>query len=307
MVRDRHRAVDRVGGGGSASLVSLDGAGTAKVQQAVVDALSTTQVPSNLAPALAEAESDQPASTRDGCHLDYLQTEQPPCIYGDPGGARTVVLFGDSHAQQWLPALDAAAKTAGWRVVGWTKAACSIADVTITNDALHREFTECTTWRQQRIDAIVEMHPDAVVLSQSDSVPGTQLTNGDWADQTVVTARKLVAAGIETTYVLDTPYPGTPAAECLADNLDDVGACSLDANHAYPYSGRREQLAETLSGAGVPVLDTNDWFCTTTQCPTVVGSILVYRDASHMSATYAAWLAPLLAPLLEREAGGGSP
>ena len=34
------------------------------------------------------------------------------------------------------------------------------------------------------------------------------------------------------------------------------------------------------------------------RCPVIVGNVLVYRDPSHITATYARMLAPLLAPHL---------
>ena len=41
-----------------------------------------------------------------------------------PSSKTTVVLFGDSHAMQWFPALNGLAKEHDWRLVGLTKAAC---------------------------------------------------------------------------------------------------------------------------------------------------------------------------------------
>ena len=40
-----------------------------------------------------------------------------------PSSKTTVVLFGDSHAMQWFPALNGLAKEHDWRLVGLTKAA----------------------------------------------------------------------------------------------------------------------------------------------------------------------------------------
>ena len=49
-------------------------------------------------------------------------------------------------------------------------------------------------------------------------------------------------------------------------------------------------------------VSTSNWLCSPTACPVIVGDILVYRDANHLTATAASWLAPYLdaaiAPLL---------
>jgi hypothetical protein len=44
----------------------------------------------------------------------------------------------------------------------------------------------------------------------------------------------------------------------------------------------------------VTVVDPVPWFCTTEHCPVIVGNVLVYRDAGHITATYARMLAPQL-------------
>ena len=52
---------------------------------------------------------------RNGCHAGFTAISQGDCAYGDLDRDRTVVLFGDSHAEQWLPALDLAAKEQHWQ------------------------------------------------------------------------------------------------------------------------------------------------------------------------------------------------
>ena len=50
-------------------------------------------------------------------------------------------------------------------------------------------------------------------------------------------------------------------------------------------------------------VDPTDWLCSTGGCPTIVGNVLVYRDDSHITGTYAKWLAPMTKPLFT----GGAP
>jgi hypothetical protein len=64
----------------------------------------------------------------------------------------------------------------------------------------------------------------------------------------------------------------------------------------------REDIVEVRNDlsleTGVPLLQTQDWFCTRALCPTIVGNILVYRDDNHITTTYAEFLAPLLGDTL---------
>jgi hypothetical protein len=48
----------------------------------------------------------------------------------------------------------------------------------------------------------------------------------------------------------------------------------------------------------VPVVETFDLVCPTSRCPIIVGNVLVYRDESHISATFAKWLTKPLADKL---------
>ena len=295
-----------VGSGAAAAPIVLQPAYATSLKRVLVTAESVHAIPSNLTPTLAEAGRDLPASSGDNCHLDFLESREPDtCVYGDTFASTTLVVFGDSHAQQWLPGFDAAGKKNHWKVYAWTKAACPIADVVITNDTLHRRFSECEAWRNSMMAKIVALHPDQVVLAQSDGVPTDQVTNTTWTDKTATTARTLMAAGLPVTYFLDTPRPREDVPKCLAQHLDAVGACSLKISESYLYNGRRSQLAAGLARAGVTTLDPQAWLCADGLCPTVVGKMLVYRDASHLSATYSRWLEPLLGELIPAGSGKG--
>ncbi|SDQ66718.1 SGNH hydrolase domain-containing protein [Quadrisphaera sp. DSM 44207] len=286
-----------VGSGRPAVALTLDRSDIQGVKNAVAEGTSISAAPSNLEPGLAVVKDDQPRSTADGCHAGFLVVHQGDCVYGDADGERTMVLVGDSHAQQWLPALDRQAQAARWRVVSWTKAACPMADVDVHSKELQRTYSECSEWRERTIGRIAELHPDVVVVAQSDAVPGTQVSNLDWAEKTVMTVERLRAVDLPVYYLLDTPYPGQDVSDCVAKNLQDVGSCVLPRNLAWPYSGRHETMAETLSMANVALVEPADWFCTVSDCPAVVGNMLVYRDDSHISTSYSAWLAPMFAPL----------
>jgi hypothetical protein len=57
------------------------------------------------------------------------------------------------------------------------------------------------------------------------------------------------------------------------------------------------------SETGATFIDPTAWLCPTTPCPAVIGKVLVYRDAHHMTTPFARALAPYLEPLLPRLGG----
>ena len=122
-------------------------------------------VAKNLVPSLANAAGDLPVSYSDGCHLDFGTTESPPCVYGDPNSTTTAILFGDSHAAQWLPALQRIAQANDWRLVSLTKSGCPPVPVTVWNAPLNRPYRECNQWRQNSLQRIEDEQPAYVFVA----------------------------------------------------------------------------------------------------------------------------------------------
>src|SRR6266571_3164918 len=80
-------------------------ASTAQVLRLVAAAPAIKKVPSDLTPRLQDAPNDQawPMEHSEGCDSPAERVKMPACVYGDAGGKRTMILFGDSHAAMWLP------------------------------------------------------------------------------------------------------------------------------------------------------------------------------------------------------------
>ena len=175
-------------------------------------------VPSNLDPALGDARADLPSVYGNGCHADIPDTEPKICELGDPAGASTVVLIGDSHAAQWVPALDQAAAAAGIRLLPFTKSGCSAFDVTTHSSVLDRDYTECDEWRANVLDLVTSMHPDQVIVTQASGYTPADAGDQDPADVILdgyVRVLDTLAAATPSVVVLsDTPYPAGDVPDC---------------------------------------------------------------------------------------------
>ena len=71
---------------------------------------------------------EKPAVYGDGCHVNYGETKSGYCTYGNKSSNKTIVLYGDSHAAQWFPALEKLATARGFKLVSLTKSACPAVD-----------------------------------------------------------------------------------------------------------------------------------------------------------------------------------
>jgi peptidoglycan/LPS O-acetylase OafA/YrhL len=300
--------VATVGGGGQGVDTRSLVAGAADPGQELASLLAqSTQVaaaPDNLTPTLAKAANDSPVVYSDGCHLDFTTTKNPSkCVFGDVTAKTTVVLFGDSHAAQWFPAMNQVALTKHWRLISYTKSACPAASVLVYQDALKRGYTECVQWRDKTLEAIKAMHPAMVVMTNNGTDDGGLVnTPGDadqaWTDAWVASVNKVKEAGTRIVMLSDTPYPKSNVPDCVSSHLGDVSACTQTVSAALVLAKRRQMIATAVAADGATVIDPTSWFCTATACPVIVGNLLVYKDESHMSTAYSAMLAPVLAARL---------
>jgi hypothetical protein len=272
------------------------------VHAAVAGSVDLRDAPSNLTPSVANAAGDVPESQRDGCHQLGFDVVKPktPCVYGDTSGHHTVVLYGDSHAAQWLPALDALGKQEHWRIASRTKVSCPATAVPVRNTALRREYSECDRWRRAAITEIATLHPDVVLIASAVSVGADDVTDRAWSAGTAQTVARFTAMGSAVVLLADTARTKAEGVDCLAAHLDDVRACRLPSGIAYYYPHRRAADMEAAKRAGALVIDPDPWFCARGWCPAVVGPFVVFRDSSHMTATYARWLAPAVLDQLLR-------
>lgn len=292
-------------GGGRAATLDLSDADGSALTKLLDGADLSDAVPANLTPTLATARDDVPPTTFDGCHADFLVTTEPPCVYGDAAGSRTVVLFGDSHAQQWFGALDTLAKSAGWRLISWTKAACPPADLLLMSDQLHRPYTECPDWRRDTLRKIADLHPDLVIASASDALPPGNYPNTAWSAKTVDYLSALAAGSDRVVYLADIPRPTSNVPVCLAGNVQTARRCHFTRSSMTSGGSTQSQLptrhatvTAAARRAGIPVVDPTDWFCGTTGCPVIVANTLVYRDATHVTQAYSRALSPVVARAL---------
>jgi hypothetical protein len=260
-------------------------------------------------PREAETPENRPQMYADGCHLTFPQTEAPRCVYGNPTSKTTVVLFGDSHAMQWFPALNKLAKERDWRLVGLTKAACPPAEVHIYNATLRRAYRECDEWRERTLDRIVrDENPDLVVTSSLSTYrpreAGKRL-EGDAGEAAMVegyasTLRKLRSTGARVVLIEDVPHPNKNIPECVSRSLDHLKRCATPRREALDYPNVNTRVAKQVEGVGL--IDPTPAVCLEKTCPAVIGDALVYRNGAHLTATYVLTLTPWLARQLPEPA-----
>ncbi len=256
------------------------------------EATGTKKVPANLNPSLGAAKNDLPQVYGDECILEVGEPTPKDCVYGDPAGSVTIVLFGDSHAAQWMPAMDLVAIENGWRLIVHTKKACPSSEIPTIKDP---DGTDCAVWRAAVIAQIGELQPDLVVMSgyRYQAAPGTEGRSPDqvWRDGIDLTVSKLKPLAQRVLLLGDSATPKLLVPYCLANNLTFVANCMANREEATRPS-RLQVEREVAAKYDIDFIPTSDWMCTDTLCPVIVGNVLMYRDDSHITATASEFLAP---------------
>ena len=83
------------------------------------------------------------------------------------------------------------------------------------------------------------------------------------------------------------------AASALLADKGLVEDCALTTSDAID-SGYAATEEAAGAASGVPIIRPADFLCAPDICPLVFGNTLVYRDASHITATFSGTLAPIL-------------
>ncbi|MGN6218394.1 MAG: acyltransferase family protein [Microbacterium sp.] len=260
----------------------------------------TNYVPTNMHPTLRGVAGDQPVIYADGCHLDFADTRLDDCVYGDPSAPR-IVLFGDSHAAQWFPALRAYAEANGYSLESRTKSSCPSVSAPILRNQV--PYTECTSWRDAVIDRINSERPVLVVLANYGVAPLADPGDDYAAAWGAALGATIDAIHTRTVVLADTPDLRSTPSVCLSANLDYAEECGLPRDEALDNPARAVEKA-TAAEHKTPYIDLTDYICSPDACDPILGNTLVYRDAHHLTATYSAELSTELGSRLVSYLGG---
>lgn len=240
-----------------------------------------------------------------GCQGSANGTALVSCDLGVPAGSaqHTVAIVGDSHATTWFPAIDKVAKNHGWRVITYSKSSCPVTTAirTFKDEKNPQNQDDCHTWGAS-VDAALKANDSiAAVFTASYSStyeyiegPGQPLSNPGVDGFTEMWAG-WQASGKQVVAFNDLPRTnGQNVPTCLEMNPDSPMKCALPLSEAIPANMVITKAADEWSKKGVIQIDLQDKFCDDTWCYPVVGSMIVYRDYSHLSEAYARALVPYI-------------
>lgn len=248
------------------------------------------------------ARSSSARQIDSACVASLEQTTPRSCSLGAEQPVKTIVLFGDSHADHWSTPLAKIAETNNWRLVTYLKSSCAVAAVPTWNVRLMRAYAECDAWRQTAMKEIASLKPDAVIVSQFSYSYVENDVNGElehlvtrdvWAEGLRASLAALRKTGAEVVLLRDVPVHKSYLDRCVARSLwqgRSSTVCDTPRQEAIDERVANTEQAASAGLDGVRYVDLTELFCNDTTCAAMIGGKLTFRDRHHIATPYAATL-----------------
>jgi len=237
-------------------------------------------------PGLDRVGTDEGEVYAKGCMAGDTQVRSRVCRFGRPGSERKVVLLGDSHAAHWGGALARLAKRRGWRAVVLARASCPAARVSIDK--------YCDIWRENALRRIKRIRPGLTLVgSAANDQAYSVLRYGHKLDRDQ-SEHRLVAGMVRTLRFLkrwsgrvilirDQAVAPFDVTDCLRENWKRARRCGFrttrSRSRSYDYKAARKVR-------GVRIIDPQRLLCPGGWCRPLDGRYLIYRNESHLAATW---------------------
>jgi peptidoglycan/LPS O-acetylase OafA/YrhL len=253
-----------------------------------------------------DAGEGVPEYWQQGCLVGEWASAPKECVYGDTTNPTlTVALVGDSVAGNWFPALDEIALRYHWKLVTEVHGVCAFTATWLVKPGTSSTpFTACHQWDVSVLhDLLTSIHPDVVITSdlpEVGSLAHHQVGQQAYADIAAGMANywtQLENHGISVVPIQETPTISFNPPDCVAKYGASSSQCEEPAAKAISVDPPTVQATRLMDGK-VKLIDMNKFVCDRTECPSVIGNVLVYFDGHHLTSNYSKTMAPYLAPQL---------
>jgi len=272
--------------------------------------LPSTVIPNQvpfITPDPLRAGADVPVTTADGCFQNFTSSTVLWCTYANTRSKTEVVLVGDSKMDEWFPAFYRLAKQNNWKLSIAVKGACAFTLANSQQGEPARPYPSCTAWNRTLLAKLLADRPTYVVTSQGGGYAYDSKghsTVGAMVAGMRASWSALAAVGTKVIALANNPHPGLDIDQCVDQHRTRLSACAYSHDVRRTDSGYAAQRATAAIVPGVKMIDLFNSICPGTRCSPVIGDVLVYRQGSHLTATYVKSLTPQLATALS---GAGLP
>lgn len=240
-----------------------------------------------------------------GKPVDQLVSD-PACRLGDAAVQPSFILWGDSHAAMYFPALKRRAQQHGVSGYALTRLGCPpLFNAATPDKGSQAKIAECHDRNAVAIKLIAQMHPRAVILAADWAAYGRgkrskKLKGADDQDAFDAGVAALKAQGITVYLLLDTPNAGVYPQQFAKARVIGAEATLEISTERYHRATRamRRRAADMEARGLLKVLDPGTLICGLETCRLTDGDRPLYYDTNHLNARGVTLLAPLFDPML---------
>jgi peptidoglycan/LPS O-acetylase OafA/YrhL len=298
----------------------------AQLRREVAAGLRLRQLPASVDPALSPllpiTAFGIPRMIED-CNSSTYVTNVPLCSFGDVHSRTTVVLYGNSQAQMWAPALDLLGRELHFRLVPIAKPACGTFVDSGYIGPNGRVSPVCGQFVHWAVRKMISLHPSEIVVATTPGLilrpganPNQLQANGrlpassimsPTPERTAADFQRLVAdlapsgagiallGAIPLTYVH--PVAGQTPTGCLLANQRDVQRCTVvEPTTTNNFWSRSFALAS--ADTGVALVNPDPLLCEDGRCPPLIADVIVRFDQLHLTGPFVRYAARALGELM---------
>lgn len=254
-------------------------------------------------PAAANALDDD--SNRPACWSSTSSAFHVCALGPKTGYTKHLIAIGDSHNNVLVDTYERIAEERNWRIDVAGHQSCYL--TTAHQPAsTEQQRVWCEGWKREAM-AYLRSHPDldGVIATHSTGNMPVQPEPGQRADDAVVDGlvqawQAAADAGIPVLALRDNPTARPDVVACVAQ-MTGPTTSECDSSRSVGlglFDGSAEAVAR-MPGRAV-LIDLTDLYCTVAVCPAVIGGVLVHRDRTHLTNTFATTLTPYLGDAIAR-------
>ncbi|MDQ1103105.1 acyltransferase family protein [Nocardioides zeae] len=214
-----------------------------------------------------------------------------------------VLAVGDSHNNVFLPAYEQMYSELGWQIDVTGRAGCSWSTVPQGNSVGARR-DECNEWKRNVADLLADSDPyDLIITTSLQSGFLAEPVDGETQEETTVRGLReawesQIARGAVVVAIQDNPMMDKDVVQCVErEGLAAVTECAQPPSRAFAGYDAISPAVEQTPGSALVSL--RDLQCTDDSCSPVIGNVAVYRDFTHMTATFVRTLTPFFIDRVE--------
>ena len=247
-------------------------------------ASSESYKPINVSPTLALLEGEKfiQDGSRDQCPKDVMACTLPSKLNVD-----NIVIYGDSHAIMWWPAIYKSAMKHNYNAFLVAKGGCppilklEIKDILNPVDG-SGTVKGCNEYKILADNAIAKLKPSVLMVTAAHQT-------GNWVGKLPQSLDKLKKSYSNVILIGDFIYPKDDILNCYSKAYDGIVSwvnCGDDIENIDRFK-KESALEESIAReSGVKFVNIKSLMCGDKFCPGVVKGLLVYMDRNHISNTY---------------------